>query len=191
MPVSGAEPDGAAGVSAAGVSAVGVSAVGVSAVGSGAAVAARRAAARRVARPELGSGAVARPAANPARRRQGAAPCAPGLPGQGSGRERDAKRFAERALRAVLEALDGRRRALHLRDLADPEVVAALETYARTGGRERRLGAAVLERVRCAPGAHGRVEVFGRYRRGDRVFAVAACLRAHRGGWRLCALRVR
>ncbi|MEV0359600.1 Rv3235 family protein [Nocardia sp. NPDC050697] len=154
----------------------------VSAAGNGAAVTAGR-----VARPVPGSGAVA----DPARRRGGAAPCAPGRPGPRSRGERDAKRFAERALRAVLETLDGRRRALHLRDIADPEVVAALETYARTGGRERGLGAAVLERVGCAPGARGRVEVFGRYRRGDRVFAVAACLRAHRGGWRLCALRVR
>ncbi|MFC8531050.1 Rv3235 family protein [Nocardia sp. NPDC057227] len=115
----------------------------------------------------------------------------PVRPGPRSGTERDAQRFAERAVRAALEVLDGRRRAMHLRDIADPEVVAVLETYARTGERERRLGAAVLERVSCAPGARGRVEVFGRYRRGERVFAVAACLRAHRGGWRLCVLRVR
>lgn len=143
---------------------------------------------------EVGSGApeaVARAGGAAPGGPQRARPYVPGWRAPRSPAQRDAQRFAERALRAVLEALDGRRPALHLRDIADPEVVAALETYARTGGRERRLGAAVLERVRCAPGARGRVEVFGRYRRGERIFAVAACLRAHRGGWRLHALRVR
>ncbi|MFC3961846.1 Rv3235 family protein [Nocardia jiangsuensis] len=136
-------------------------------------------------------GVEAGPAVLRPRHREVGRNCAPGRPAPRSGAERDAQRFAERAVRAALEVLDGRRRAMHLRDIADPEVVAVLETYARTGERERRLGAAVLERVSCAPGARGRVEVFGRYRRGERVFAVAACLRAHRGGWRLCVLRVR
>ncbi|MFC8046366.1 Rv3235 family protein [Nocardia sp. NPDC057353] len=163
----------------------------------------------RATRPVPEAGAPARRQANSVRSRRQAPPCAPGRPATPSRAERnpassraernpapsraerDAQLFAERALRLVLETLDGRRRAMHLRDIADPEVVAVLETYARTSVRERKLGAAALKKVSCAPGAHGRVEVFGRYHRGDRAFAIAACLRAHRGGWRLGALRVR
>jgi hypothetical protein len=102
-----------------------------------------------------------------------------------------AKRFAERSLRLVLEVLDGRRSAAQLRSLADPAVVAAVETLVRTGEADRRLGAAVLVAVNAAPAGAGAAEVFGGYERGGRRFAVAARIATRRGEWRLTALRLR
>ncbi|MBB5912323.1 hypothetical protein BJY24_001190 [Nocardia transvalensis] len=100
-------------------------------------------------------------------------------------------RFAERSLRLVLEVLDGRRPAAHLRPLAEPTVVAAVETLARTAAAERRLGPALLVSVRATTVAAGSAEVFGGYDRGNRRFAVAARIVARRGDWRLAALRLR
>jgi hypothetical protein len=102
-----------------------------------------------------------------------------------------AKRFAERSLRMVLEVLDGRRGVVQLRPLADPVVVSAVQTLARTGVAERRLGAAVLAGVRIVPVERGTAEVFGGYERGGRRFAVAARITARRGEWRVTALRLR
>jgi len=102
-----------------------------------------------------------------------------------------AKRFAERSLRLVLEVLDGRRGAAQLRPLADPAVVAAVETLARTGEAGRRSGAAVLVAVNVVPTGPGAAEVFGGYERGRRRFAVAGRIAARRGEWRLTALHLR
>ncbi|MGF6883453.1 hypothetical protein ABIA39_004887 [Nocardia sp. GAS34] len=102
-----------------------------------------------------------------------------------------AKRFAERSLRLVLEVVDGRRGAAQLRRLADPAIVAAVETLARTGEADRRLGTAVLVAVNTVPAGAGAAEVFGGYERGGRRFAVAARIAARRGEWRLTALRLR
>ncbi|WP_157117531.1 Rv3235 family protein [Nocardia vaccinii] len=102
-----------------------------------------------------------------------------------------AKQFAERALRLVLEVLDGRRSAAQLRPLAEPAVVAAVQTLVRTGGGERRLGSAVLVSVRVAAAGTGAAEVFGGYERGGRRFAVAARIAVKRGDWRVSALRLR
>lgn len=102
-----------------------------------------------------------------------------------------AKRFAERSLRLVLEVLDGRRSAAQLRPLADPAIVAAVETLVRTGEADRRLGAAVLVAVNAVPAGLGAAEVFGGYERGRRRFAVAARIAERRGEWRLTALRLR
>lgn len=91
----------------------------------------------------------------------------------------------------VLEVLDGRRGVVQLRPLADPVVVSAVQTLARTGVAERRLGAAVLAGVRIVPVERGTAEVFGGYERGGRRFAVAARITARRGEWRVTALRLR
>ncbi|RMI35129.1 Rv3235 family protein [Nocardia stercoris] len=111
----------------------------------------------------------------------------------GNGVESDAAAiaFAERSLRMVLEVLDGRRPAPQLRPLAEPTVVAALETLLRTGAPARRLGPAQLAGVRVLPVAVGVCEVCGSYERGGRRFALAGRIVARRGGHRLTALRLR
>ncbi|WP_280272749.1 Rv3235 family protein, partial [Nocardia wallacei] len=101
------------------------------------------------------------------------------------------KRFAERSLRLVLEVVDGRRPVAQLGPVAEPTVLAAVETLARTGAAERRLGPAVLASVRTTTVAPGAAEVCGGYDRGNRRFAVAARIVARRGEWRLAALRLR
>ncbi|WP_280264900.1 Rv3235 family protein [Nocardia wallacei] len=103
----------------------------------------------------------------------------------------EATRFAERSLRLVLEVLDGRRPVGQLRPVAEPTVVAAVETLTRTGAADRRLGSAQLASVRATMVAPGTAEVFGGYDRGNRRFAVAARIVARRGDWRLSALRLR
>lgn len=91
----------------------------------------------------------------------------------------------------MLEVLDGRRGAAQLRPMADPAIVAAVETLARTGEADRRLGPAVLVAVHATPAGPGVAEVFGGYERGRRRFAVAGRIAARRGEWRLTALRLR
>jgi hypothetical protein len=75
--------------------------------------------------------------------------------------------------------------------VAEPTVVAAIETMARTGRNERRLGPAVLVSVRGIEAAPGAVEIFGSYDRGGRRFALAARVATRRGEWRVVALRLR
>ncbi|MFI5777766.1 Rv3235 family protein [Nocardia sp. NPDC051570] len=100
-------------------------------------------------------------------------------------------RFAERSLRLVLEAVDGRRSAAQLTRLVEPTVAATIETLVRTAAAERRLGAAVLVTVRAEPIAPGVAEVVAGYERGSRRFAIAARVARRRGEWRLMALRLR
>jgi hypothetical protein len=102
-----------------------------------------------------------------------------------------AQQFAERALRLVFEVLDGRRSAAQMRPLAEPAVIAAVQTLVRTGGGDRRLGAALLVSVRVVPDETGAAEVFGGYERGGRRFAVAGRITMKRGDRRLSALRLR
>ncbi len=140
--------------------------------------------------------------------RRGALPCAGGVRRHGAPRRSPhhgrsatpvrvdenhsaAKQFAERTLRLVFEVLDGRRSAAQLRPLAEPAVLAAVQTLLRTGDGDRRLGAAVLVSVRVVPDSAGAAEVFGGYERGGRRFAVAARITVKRGDWRLTALRLR
>ncbi len=91
----------------------------------------------------------------------------------------------------MLEVVDGRRPVAQLGPVAEPTVLAAVETLARTGAAERRLGPAVLASVRTTTVAPGAAEVCGGYDRGNRRFAVAARIVARRGEWRLAALRLR
>lgn len=103
-----------------------------------------------------------------------------------------ARKFAERALRVVLEVLDHRRPVGQLSAVAYPPVVAALRSL--VGGDlvpARELGVAVLARVDIAMVDPAAAEVYARYHRGTRHFAVAAriaCTRAD--GWKVTALRV-
>ncbi|MFG1791482.1 Rv3235 family protein [Nocardia sp. NPDC049149] len=101
-----------------------------------------------------------------------------------------ARRFAESSLRLVLEVLDGKRGATQLRPLAAPSVLAAIETLARTGQHSRALGPALLTTLGVELIAPNTAEVYGRYQRGPRSFAVAARVVLHRAGWQLTAFRV-
>ncbi|WP_019930974.1 Rv3235 family protein [Nocardia sp. BMG111209] len=101
------------------------------------------------------------------------------------------RRFAERAVRIVLETVDGRRPVAQLVPLADPTVVAAVTTVVRTGAAERRLGPAVPVTLEVAVIGPRAAEVFGSYERGGRRFALAARILRGRRGWRLAVLRLR
>ncbi|WP_153344000.1 Rv3235 family protein [Nocardia aurantia] len=101
------------------------------------------------------------------------------------------RRFAGRAVRVVLEVVDGRRPVAQLTLLADPTVVAAVATVVRLGAVERRLGPAVLVTLEVAVSGPRAAEIFGSYERGGRRFALAARVLHGRQGWRLAALRLR
>ncbi|WP_245545734.1 Rv3235 family protein, partial [Nocardia higoensis] len=101
--------------------------------------------------------------------------------------------FADRSLRAVLEVLDRRRPVEQLAGIADPLVLAAVRTLvARDLAPERALGSAVLARIDVRLVAADSAELWARYNRGGRRFALAAgAVRRRATGWRLTALRVR
>lgn len=90
----------------------------------------------------------------------------------------------------MLEVLDGRRSVVQLRKLATPPVFAAIETLARSAPPGHGLGPATLTKLGVEPTGPNSAEVYGSYRRGQRVFAVAACVVLQRAGWQLTAFRV-
>ncbi|WP_051407268.1 Rv3235 family protein [Nocardia sp. CNY236] len=104
-----------------------------------------------------------------------------------------ARRFAESAVRVVLEALDRRRPVSQLKVVADATVVSAVRTL--IGGDlvpGRRKGVAVPVRVGVVLVDTRTAEVYAGYTRGGRHFALAARIaRTRTTGWRLTALRVR
>ena len=92
---------------------------------------------------------------------------------------RQAAIFADAALRRVLEVIDRRRPASQLRPmLATSLVDSVLAIGGSAAGRaQAHEGAAVLRRLRLQPAGHHdpatAAEVFGSYRRGQRVHAIA------------------
>lgn len=107
--------------------------------------------------------------------------------------------FADNALRRVLEVVDGRRAAAHLHQLLAPELVDSVRSAGTAGAAPAAgAGAAVLQRVRVQP--HGpddpptAAEVFGTYRRGHRVHALACRIQRTPGasgpGWQVIALHI-
>jgi hypothetical protein len=104
-----------------------------------------------------------------------------------------ARRFAESAVRVVLEVLDRRRPVPQLAAVADATVVAAVRTLIGAGlvpGRD--VGVAVPMRVNVVLVDARTAEVFATYGRGRRHFALAARIaRTRSAGWRLTALRIR
>ncbi|MEU2039711.1 Rv3235 family protein [Nocardia niwae] len=104
-----------------------------------------------------------------------------------------AHRFAESAVRIVLEVLDRRRPVPQLAVVADATVVAAVRTL--IGGDlvpGRAIGVAVPIRVRVVLVDDKTAEVFATYGRGVRRFALAARIaRTRSAGWRVTALRIR
>ncbi|MBF6465170.1 hypothetical protein IU427_08225 [Nocardia beijingensis] len=104
-----------------------------------------------------------------------------------------ARRFAESAVRIVLEVLDRRRPLPHLATVADATVVAAARTLIRADlVPGRNLGVAAPIRVSVVLVNDKTAEVFATYGRGERRFALAArIVRTRSAGWRLTALRLR
>ena len=116
---------------------------------------------------------------------------------------RQAAIFADAALRRVLEVIDRRRPAAQLRpmlaiSLVDPVLAIGRSAAGRAQGHE---GAAVLRRLRLQPAGHRdpetAAEVFGSYRRGQRVHAIACRVEQVRTGvgsaatrWQVVALHI-
>jgi Family of unknown function (DUF6459) len=116
---------------------------------------------------------------------------------------RQAAIFADAALRRVLEVIDRRRPAAQLRpmlatSLVDPVLAIGRCAAGRAPGHE---GAAVLRRLRLQPAGHRdpetAAEVFGSYRRGQRVHAIACRVEQVHAGvgsaatrWQVVALHI-
>ena len=81
---------------------------------------------------------------------------------------RDAARFADAALRRVLEVIDRRRGPAQLRPLLASGLVDSLP-----GAPPAALGGARLRRVRAQPVSQDAAEIAASYSRGERVHAIA------------------
>ena len=114
-----------------------------------------------------------------------------------SAQMRQAASFADAALRRVLEVIDRRRPVAQLNGLLAASLVDSVLSANRvTAGRlAADDGAAVLRRLRLqavgAPDGFAAAEVFGSYRRGCRVHAIACRIeRAVGGRWQVVALHI-
>jgi hypothetical protein len=116
---------------------------------------------------------------------------------------RQAALFADAALRRVLEVIDRRRPAAQLRPMLAPSLVDSVLAIGRSaaGRAQGQEGAAVLRRLRLQPAGHRdpetAAEVFGSYRRGQRVHAIACRVEQVRAGvgtaatgWQVVALHI-
>ncbi|WP_299566390.1 Rv3235 family protein [uncultured Mycolicibacterium sp.] len=107
-----------------------------------------------------------------------------------------AARFADAALRQVLEVIDRRRPVTHLRAVLAPTVFDEVLTH--LGTRPRGRPAAVLRRVRLRCPGHsgtaepGAAEVFATYSRGGRIRVIAARVERVPGAdrWQVVALQI-
>lgn len=92
---------------------------------------------------------------------------------------RQAAMFADAALRRVLEVIDRRRPVAQLRSVLAPGLVESVLSVnlATVGSAPGHAGAALLRKMRLQrvrrDGPDPAAEVFGTYRRGDRVHAIA------------------
>lgn len=113
--------------------------------------------------------------------------CAPAEPVIDTG----ARKFADQALRLVLEIVDRRRPANHLRTLADHRVRALVHTVVTQDlAPGRTLGTATLTRVHLTPAEATAAELFASYQRGPRTFAIAGRIDLIKNSWTLTALRL-
>lgn len=119
--------------------------------------------------PPVFGGPPAPPA--PARVRARPRPVAPAARPGGDAEAHAAARFADAALRRVLEVIDHRRPPAQLRPLLAGGLAESL--LQATGRRSAHTGAARLRRVLARPVARDTAEVAASYVRGDRVGAIA------------------
>lgn len=127
---------------------------------------------------------------SPVRSRSRSSPPGPSGPAVLPPALRSAAAFADAALRRVLEVVDLRRPPAHLQPLLAPGLAESV----LSGSAAERAGAATLQRLgvqAVRPGDPATaVEVFGSYRRGRRVHALAC--RVERAGcrWQIVALHI-
>jgi hypothetical protein len=104
--------------------------------------------------------------------------------------------FADAALRCVLEVIDRRRPVAQLKQAVAPalidDVIAMMRPPQTTcpGRPENRVAAATLCRVRLRMVDADVGEVFGTYRRGARVLAIAGRIALDGQRWRIVALQM-
>ena len=106
---------------------------------------------------------------------------------------RQATRFADAALRRVLEVIDRRRSISQLNGLLAAGLVDSVSSANRLTGADG--GVAVLRRVRLqavdGADAFAAAEVFGSYSRGRRMHAIACRIeRMDSGHWQVVALHI-
>jgi Family of unknown function (DUF6459) len=106
---------------------------------------------------------------------------------------RQAARFADAALRRVLEVIDRRRSISQLNGLLAAGLVDSVLSANRLAGADGAV--AVLRRVRLqavgSPDGFAAAEVFGSYSRGPRMHAVACRIeRIGSGRWQVAALHI-
>ena len=111
---------------------------------------------------------------------------------------RQAARFADAALRRVLEVIDRRRPISQLNGLLAAGLVDSVLSANRLTGADG--GVAVLRRVRLqavssSPDGFAAAEVFGSYSRGRRMHAIACRIEAvgppdGAGRWQVVALHI-
>nr|WP_228768804.1 Rv3235 family protein [Mycolicibacterium malmesburyense] len=95
--------------------------------------------------------------------------------------------FADAALRRVLEVIDRRRPLAQLRPLLTPALIESVLAMTR----HPHATVAVLRRVRLRMVDDGTAaEVFGTYRRGQRIRAIAARIAFDGQRWRVVALQI-
>ncbi|MGE2720940.1 Rv3235 family protein [Mycolicibacterium celeriflavum] len=100
---------------------------------------------------------------------------------------RDAVVFADAALRRVFEVIDRRRPLAQLRPLLTPALIESVLAMTR----HPHATVATLRRVRLRVIDGGTAaEVFGTYRRGQRIRAVAARIAFDGRRWRVVALQI-
>ena len=106
---------------------------------------------------------------------------------------RQAARFADAALRRVLEVIDRRRSISQLHGLLTAGLVDSVLSANRMAGADD--GVAVLRKVRLQavdnPDGFAAAEVFGSYSRGRRMHAIACRIESICSGrWQVVALHI-
>lgn len=106
---------------------------------------------------------------------------------------RQAARFADAALKRVLEVIDRRRPVAQLNGLLTAGLVDSVMSANRPAGTDS--GVAVLRRLRLqaagGPDGFAAAEVFGSYSRGPRMHAIACRVEQRTAGrWQVVALHI-
>ncbi|NKY58528.1 Rv3235 family protein [Nocardia flavorosea] len=103
----------------------------------------------------------------------------------------EAREFAGRAIRILLEVLDRRRPVAQLNTLCAPALVHTVGALvAGDHAPSRTLGAAVLTKFRLFPADDHAYELIAMYQRGPRRLALAGRAEHTATGWKLTALRL-
>ncbi|MFD4405338.1 Rv3235 family protein [Nocardia sp. NPDC058499] len=103
----------------------------------------------------------------------------------------EAREFAGRAIRILLEVLDRRRPVAQLNSLCASALVHTVGVVvAGDHAPSRTLGAAVLTKFRLFPAGDHAFELIAMYQRGPRRLALAGRVEHTATGWKLTALRL-